>query len=320
MTNGKQGIRSSLGPGSRIGEYEILATLGSGGMGTVCAARHTRSGAEVALKFIKDELYEADLPQRLLREAEATAAVQHPNVVEIREVVMLEDGTPMIVMELLRGETLRDVIRRKGRLSVERTARYLVPVASAVAQAHEAGIVHRDLKPDNILLSRNAAGACVVKVLDFGIAKLTQSHNGVCLTGTGEVLGTPSYMSPEQIFGESDLDQRADVWSLGVILYECLAGLPPTNATKVGQVVKLIMSGGIKPLDAVAPCTPPDIVALVSRMLTLKRERRIADLRQVAEELSLYCPSAELDSWDSCRRLRLETEAETVQPRARESA
>src|SRR5688500_1886807 len=198
-------------------------------MGVVWAARHLESGVLVALKFLRTGHGGADDPdslKRFLREARAAASVRHPHVVAIREVLELPDGRPVMVMELLAGETLRNRLSRAPRLSLEEVAAILLPVASAVGTAHAQGIVHRDLKPDNIFLSRDAGGAPLVKVLDFGIAKVTRASDdhashGHGLTGSGEVLGTPNYMAPEQVFGERDIDQRCDIWALGVILYEC---------------------------------------------------------------------------------------------------
>jgi serine/threonine protein kinase len=284
---------SPLAPGTVVGgEYELQRLLGRGGMGVVWAARHVRGGTSYALKFLHvapggpDDV---EAVKRFLREARAAASVRHPHVVFTREVLELESG-PVIVMELLAGESLRERLATR-RLSLEQTARILLPVASAVGAAHQQGIVHRDLKPDNIFLSRDPGGAAVVKVLDFGIAKLTRadpraSRSG--LTGSGAVLGTPHYMSPEQVFGERDIDQRADIWALGVILYECIAGAVPTRAANVGQIFKLIVEGGIKPLAEVAPDTPPDVAVLVDRMLSRAREERPFDLKEVARILRRY--------------------------------
>jgi len=287
----------SLAPGAVVArKYQLSHALGSGGMGVVWAARHLESGAMVALKFLRTGHGGADDPdslKRFLREARAAASVRHPHVVEIREVLELAGGRPVMVMELLAGETLRNRLGRLPRLSLEEAAAILLPVASAVGTAHAQGIVHRDLKPDNIFLSHDAGGAPLVKVLDFGIAKLTRasddhSSHGHGLTGSGEVLGTPNYMSPEQVFGERDIDQRCDIWALGVILYECLSGIVPTKAANVGQVFKLIVAGGIKPLNQVLPDVPDDITDLVHRMLARRRDQRPFALNEIAQVLGAY--------------------------------
>jgi serine/threonine protein kinase len=314
---GEAGFAADMSPGKQAGDggaapsdglasgtivgrrYELLHALGRGGMGVVWAARHTETGEKLAVKFLRTGRGGAgdpDAVKRFLREARAAASVRHPHVVAIREVLELENGRPMIVMELLGGETLRERLSRSKRMSLAETAQILLPVASAVGTAHEQGIVHRDLKPDNIFLSRDAAGACTVKVLDFGIAKVTrvdeQASHSLGLTGTGEVLGTPNYMSPEQVFGERDIDQRADVWALGVILYECLSGLVPTKAANVGQVFKLIVAGGIRSLKSVSAETPAEIADLVDRMLARRREQRPFDLNEIARALAQHTDMA----------------------------
>jgi serine/threonine protein kinase len=291
----------ALAPGGLIAQkYELRHALGSGGMGVVWAARHLETGVMTALKFLRTGHGGADDPdslKRFLREARAAASVRHPHVVAIREILELSDGRPVMVMELLSGETLRTRLTRAPRMSLEEAARILLPVASAVGTAHAQGIVHRDLKPDNIFLSQDATGASIVKVLDFGIAKVTRpadehASHGHGLTGSGEVLGTPNYMSPEQVFGERDIDQRSDIWALGVILYECLSGIVPTKAANVGQVFKLIVAGGIKPLSGVLPDCPDDITDLVYRMLARRRDQRPFDLNEIAEVLRRYTPAA----------------------------
>jgi serine/threonine protein kinase len=276
------------------GEYELLRLIGGGGMGVVWAARHVRSGTSYALKFLRrapDGTRDPAAIQRFLREARAAAMVRHPHVVFTADVLEMENDWPVIVMELLVGESLRARLARSGPLSLEETARIVLPVISAVGIAHQHGIVHRDLKPDNIFLSRDPGGAAVVKVLDFGIAKMTRNDEQVTLllghSGTS-ILGTPHYMSPEQVFGEHDIDHRADIWALGVILYECLAGQVPTKAANFGQVFKLIVGGGIKPLAAAVPGLPSDATALVDRMLARTRNDRPSDLKEVARLLRRY--------------------------------
>jgi len=276
------------------GHYQLQRLLGRGGMGVVWAARHIRDATSYALKFLPvgaDGPQDPEAVKRFLREARAATAVRHPHVVFTREVLALENGWPVIVMELLAGESLRARLATGRPLSLEEAARILLPVASAVGAAHQQGIVHRDLKPDNIFLSRDPGGAACVKVLDFGLAKLTrgeQPNSRSGLTGSSEVMGTPNYMSPEQVFGERVIDQRADIWALGVILYECIAGTVPTKAANVGQVFKLIVEGGLKPLAEAAPGTPDDVAELVDRMLTRQREQRPFDLKEVARVLRRY--------------------------------
>jgi serine/threonine-protein kinase len=225
---------------------------------------------------------------RFLREARAACAVRHPNVVPIHDVLQLPSGVPIMVMDLLDGESLGDRLARTGRLSVHELAVIMLPVVSAIQAAHAASVVHRDLKPDNLFLVTTAGGRVDARVLDFGIAKVTTSDEKLDpLTKTGSMVGTPYYMSPEQLFGEKDVDHRTDVWALGIILYECLTGRRPTEADNLGQIIKLVTTTGIPPLDSVVPGIPADLSMLVSAMLTIARDARPA-LRDVEALLARY--------------------------------
>ncbi|HZS39296.1 MAG TPA: protein kinase [Polyangia bacterium] len=277
--------------GARVGgRYELARMLGEGGMGEVWAAVHTVTRKPVALKFLKASARPDDR-RRFMREARAASAVHHPSVVQIHDILEADDGTPVLVMDLLAGHTLAARLARAGSLSLGETALILAPVISAVGTAHAVGIVHRDLKPDNIFLVEHLDNRPDVKVLDFGVAKLTATEGDAAqtagLTRTGEILGTPYYMSPEQVFGEHDVDHRADVWSLGVILYECLAGKRPFEGDNVGQVLKRVMMGGLEPLHQAAPHVPQAIAQLVDRMLSVERKGR-PELREVIELLRVH--------------------------------
>ena len=266
--------------------YRLGARLGEGGMGEVWSADHTVTGRGVALKFLAPgRTQSAEAQRRFLREARAASRVDHPAVVGVHDVFELDDGSLVMVMDLLVGETLRDHLERLGRLSPRQTATLLLPVISAVGTAHQAGVVHRDLKPENIFLTSRGES----KVLDFGIAKLLEKDEvETGLTNTGALLGTPHYMSPEQVFGEKDVDARADVWSLGVILYECLAGERPFEGENPGQVMKAVLIGEQTPLDEVDPELPADLVEAVHRMLELRRRERMSDLVEVFEVLQAH--------------------------------
>jgi serine/threonine-protein kinase len=275
------------------GRYRLDRVLGQGGMGVVWAATHTITRRGVAMKFLKGPAHaRPELRRRFLREARAAATVQHPSVVEVHDVFELDDETPVMVMDLLVGETLAQRIASQGPLSVHQTASILLPVVSAVGTAHSRGVVHRDLKPENIFLAENEEGGTEIKVLDFGIAKLanvegeavTQSQ----LTGTGSMLGTPCYSAPEQLFGEKIIDHRADIWALGVVLYECLSNQLPVYGENLGQILKMLTSGEILPLERLAPQLPADILTLVGRMLSRPVEQRPKDMREVLEVLQRY--------------------------------
>ncbi|WP_437570654.1 serine/threonine-protein kinase [Sorangium sp. So ce542] len=319
-------MTNNLVPGALVASrYRVDRQLAEGGMGVIWAATHLASGERVALKLLRPGATEdASTRRRLLREARVAAAVDHPSVPSIHDVLELDNGTPFLVMDLLEGESLRDRLVRESQIPLPELSRILLPVISAVGAAHALGIVHRDLKPDNIFLLAPDVGAppgapgegpgagaadescsvapapCVpdddaaarVRVLDFGIAKLTTAH-GVTgwtsgRTGTGEMLGTPYYMSPEQILGEHDVDHRADVWSLGVILYECLTSVRPTEAENMGKVLKRILTGAIRPIGEIAPALPADVAAMIDRMLRPDRAQRPADLREVGALLARY--------------------------------
>jgi serine/threonine protein kinase len=222
--------------------------------------------------------------------------VDHPNVVSVVDVFELDDETPVIVMELLIGETLRQRLIRAGRLPLGQAAAVTLQVASAVDRAHALGIVHRDLKPENIFLVRAGAGDAV-KVLDFGIAKLLgregEEKESDSLTGTGTMLGTPAYMAPEQVLGEKDIDHRADIWALGVILYECLAGVRPVRGSGLGQVATTLATEGVAPLAKVQPDLPREMTELVMHMLERQRDRRPQTLQSVQEVLSRFAVELE---------------------------
>jgi serine/threonine protein kinase len=274
--------------------YRLEGLLGRGGMGVVWAATHTVTRRAVAIKFLRSESnpHGQELRKRFMREARAASAVKHPNVVTISDVFELDDETPVMVMDLLTGETLGQKLARESKLTLERAAALLLPVVSAVGTAHAMGIIHRDLKPDNIFIVAGAPPGEEVRVLDFGIAKVAEldgdSQGPSVITNTGAVLGTPCYMSPEQALGEPDIDHRTDIWSLGVILYECLCGVRPIQGQSVGQVVKQIISDGIRPIDEIESGLPRPVSNLIGRMLSTKRSRRPPDLNRIADVLAAY--------------------------------
>ncbi|MCW5837008.1 MAG: serine/threonine protein kinase, partial [Labilithrix sp.] len=288
-------------PGDVLGgRYELESRLGKGGMGEVWRARSVETGERVAVKVLLDDVAaDKTLYKRFLREARAASAVKHPNVVELREVQEGEGGAPFLVMELLRGETLGRRLKREGALPAAETAAILLPVFDAVEAAHAAGIVHRDLKPENIFLARDGGdgGERVrVCVLDFGIAKRVEKLAAPVAAGaaettaaaetTGAMLGTPYYMAPEQALGERDIDGRADVWALGVILYECLSGRRPTEAPTLGAILKIIVTDGVPPLGDVVTDVDPELAEAVTRMLRTSRAERAPTLDGVRAALA----------------------------------
>jgi eukaryotic-like serine/threonine-protein kinase len=283
-------MADELAPGAIVQRYRIEKLLGRGGMGCVYKAVHLDTGRECAVKAMHRHVaLKADFQKRFLREARAAMAVPHPNIVRIFEVFEHEDA-PMLSMEYLEGESLEEMLVREGRIPLDRLARILVRVTSAVGTAHALGIVHRDLKPDNVFISRGDVND--VKILDFGVAKLTATQGAAAetaaLTRTGALMGTPYYMSPEQAFGEKKIDQRADIWSLGIILYRCLSGVLPTRGSSFGDVFRAVVSGEFTPIEELVPQLPPDVARLTSRMLAKRADDRPWDLREVHAVLERY--------------------------------
>jgi eukaryotic-like serine/threonine-protein kinase len=269
-------------PAASIGAYRLERQLGEGGMGTVWAATHAETGASVALKLVKSTEAKPEQRRRMLREARVAAAINHPNVVRVLDVFEADDGSPVIVMEHLHGETLREKLDRELQLNLEEAITLLLPVISAVGTAHSLGIIHRDLKPENIFFAR-APGALEPRVLDFGTVKLTATGDlaaSIQLTAPGSLIGTPLYMAPEQITAEP-LDHRADIWSLGVVLYESLSGGRPVDGAGYEQLVVRLLMSAIVPLRAVAPDLPSEVTDLVDRMLSRDPNGRPWDLRSV---------------------------------------
>ncbi|MBI2391777.1 MAG: protein kinase [Deltaproteobacteria bacterium] len=273
------------------GRYRLERLLGEGGMGAVWSATHEITGGRVALKFLKGAGDpRSDARRRFLREARAATLVDHPNVVQIRDVVDFDD-TPVLVMDLLQGETLATRLSRLGSLDLGEAARIGLQIIAAVGAAHEAGLIHRDLKPENVFLSRVSGREELVRVLDFGIAKLVGSANSdptAAVTQSGTLIGTPAYMAPEQVFGEKELDHRVDVWAIGVVLHEMLVGLRPVEGENYGQIAKRMLSGPIVSIAVRKPDLPDDVIDLVDRMLARERDDRLADLHVAVDVLAKY--------------------------------
>jgi tRNA A-37 threonylcarbamoyl transferase component Bud32 len=291
-SDASESSRPRLAAGILIaGRYRLDHVLGEGGMGEVWAATHAITRRRVAMKFVKASAsMRPEMRQRFLREARASSLVQHPGLVEVLDVFELDGGVPVMVMDLLVGETLGARLAREKALPVGQAVALLLPAIEAIETAHRMGIVHRDLKPDNIFLKKGDGGAVTVKVLDFGIAKLTAKEGDAAdtgsITGTGSLVGTLWYMAPEQCYGEKDIDHRADVWALGVILYECLAGQRPVEGSNVGQLVKAMLHDGIMPIEKRVPGLPPELSHLITRMLSPARGDRPQSLAQVRDALS----------------------------------
>jgi serine/threonine-protein kinase len=282
-----------LAPGLLVADkYELDAEIGEGGMGVIWSATQRPTRRRVALKFLKI-LSDSppDARHRFLREARVASAIRHPNVVDVLDLLEPPGFPPIIVMELLEGEPLQSRLARHGKLSLYAAARLLLPAISAIGTAHAAGVVHRDLKPENIFIARDFHGADLVKILDFGVAKLTSTIGLVPVTAhltvKGTIVGTMSYMAPEQAMTEPNIDHRADIWSLGIILYQLLTGILPTEGATLMESMARTLSG-VPSIERYAPELPESIRRLVGRMVAVSPADRPVDLREVFESLTPF--------------------------------
>ncbi|MBX3189474.1 MAG: serine/threonine protein kinase [Labilithrix sp.] len=282
-----------LNPGSILGgRYQIIRTLGQGGMGEVYEATQMQLARRVALKTVRSDLAaRPELLARFRREAESAAALGHPNLVQVTD---FHEGTPgeppFLVMEYLDGETVAQVLAREGRVPPPRAAFIAVQLLSGLAAAHRAGIVHRDVKPANIFLQSTTAMRDLVKVLDFGVAKLAldAAPNAKPMTQAGQVVGTLAYMAPEQALAGRTIDARTDIYGVGATLFHALAGVRPLEATVPG--------GGRAPLDQIAPWVSRDLAAIIERALHKEPDARWQTADEMAAALQPFSQSASVSS------------------------
>jgi len=263
--------------GARVGDrYDVEAVLGAGGMGCVLAARHRITRRRVALKVVPyDAATDATVAARFALEAQAPCALDHPNIVEVLDAGADEArGLLYVAQELLEGVSLERHLAARGRLPWQETLAIVVPVASALAAAHAAGLTHRDLKPANLHLALEH-GVVVPKLLDWGIARATWAPH---VTVAGAVFGTPAYMAPEQARGESDVGPQADVWALGVLLHECIAGTVPFDGSNYNATLAAVLTAPVPRLDALVPGVPRALADVVARALARDRARRWASV------------------------------------------
>lgn len=281
----------SVQPGTLIASrYEILRTIGAGGMGDVHQARRVADGSFVAIKVLREEMVkDPEALARFRREAHAAAALKSRHAARIYDVGELPSGQPFIVMEYLDGIDLMTEIETRGRVSFVEGATWLLEVCDAIAEAHELGIIHRDLKPPNIFLARGPGGRSA-KVLDFGISKMTRLVDGH-VTSTQMSFGSPLYMSPEQIRSTKLVDTRSDIWSLGVILYEALTGVPPFFAESAGALAVVISTDPFEPATMRCPDLPRGLDEVFARALTKDPNRRYPTVRELARDLGALLAS-----------------------------
>ncbi|MEZ4360605.1 MAG: protein kinase [Kofleriaceae bacterium] len=274
--------------GTSAGNYEITSQLGLGGMGAVYLARHTLLGRPAAVKVLRPELsHDHDLVQRFFNEARAATAIRHPSIVEIYDFGFLPDHNAYIIMEFLEGESLGARLREVDRVPWTQALILTRQIAGALAAAHEQQIVHRDLKPDNVFIVADPeiAGGERIKLLDFGIAKLSAPPGGNRGTLTGELMGTPTYMAPEQCRGTGAIDGRADLYALGCILYDMLCGRPPFLADGAGDFIAHHLYFPPEPPRAHEPLLPEQVERLVLWLLEKDPDRRPRSAADVIDEI-----------------------------------
>ncbi len=271
------------------GKYKVEGIFAEGGMGVVCLGRHVQLDQPVAIKFLRRTLSgRPAIVQRFLNEARALAALRSEHVVRVMDVGQLESGRPYLVMEHLDGVHLDALLERDGPLSVERAVSYVLQVCEPLAEAHALGIVHRDIKPENLFLWSGGPNQDTVKVLDFGLAKQLGSSKALGVTGPQDSLGSPCYMSPEQITTPQLVDSRTDVWSLGVVLYRLLTNSLPFDGASLVETLSHILNATPRPLAEVVPGLDAELEAIVRRCLERAPEARYQTMSQLADALNGY--------------------------------
>jgi eukaryotic-like serine/threonine-protein kinase len=278
------------------GKFRIERVLGVGGMGMVVSAMHIQLEERVAIKFLLPEaLMNAEAVARFGREARAAVKIKSEHVARVTDVGALETGAPYMVMELLRGQDLSHVLRDNGALPIAVAVQYLLQACEALAEAHAVGIVHRDLKPANLFLTARADGSPCIKVLDFGISKVTNpsgSGSDMGMTRTQSIMGSPLYMSPEQLASAKDVDQRTDVWAVGCVLYELVTGRVPFEAETMPQLCTLILHTEPPPPRSVRADVPEALDQAILRCLRKDRNQRYANVAALAADLAHFSPDA----------------------------
>jgi serine/threonine-protein kinase len=296
------------------GKYRITGRIGEGGMGVVLAAEEQPLGRTVAIKMLLPRYArDGESAARFLREARAAAAITSEHVVRILAVDKQDDGTPYIVMEHLRGSDLAQRVDAGGPLPIDDAVEAVLQACEALAEAHALGIVHRDLKPQNLFLSKRADGSPLVKILDFGISKAPQGDAPDALTKTSTVMGSPLYMSPEQVRSQKEVDRRADVWALGVVLFELSTGKPIYDAPTVSALYAMIAADPPRRLTELCPEAPAELEQVILRCLEKDPKRRFQDVGALARALAPFAPERAKPAVARIERI-VDTGAETSRP------
>jgi uncharacterized protein (TIGR02266 family) len=277
------------------GRYQLLRDLGRGAAGVVYEARHLFTGRFVAVKLLLSQVRRADqkeLRARLEREGRALASIRHPGVVEVLDGGLTPEGFSYLVMEMVEGRTLEGLLAARGKLSVANAAGLALQLCDALGAVHGAGVVHRDVKPANVLVQRSPNGSEVIKLLDFGVVKLLEPAPDEKLTQAGAIIGTPAYMAPEQLLAEGDIDGRADVYSLGVTMFECLSGTMPHEGSYSKILFSTARNEPTPSLHSRAPDVPAPLALVVDRAIAKAPADRFASAHEFAAAIEKAVPGA----------------------------
>ncbi len=277
------------------GKYRVERVLGQGGMGVVVVAMHDELDQRVAIKFLlPDALADADWVARFAREARAATRIKSEHAVKVYDVGKLESGAPYMVMEYLEGRDLQTILTDRRRIPVPEAVEYLLQACEAIAEAHGAGVVHRDLKPANLFVTNRTDGSPCVKILDFGISKMTSltGARDQTVTNTTAIVGSPLYMSPEQMKASKNVDRRTDIWSLGIILQELVSGIPSFVANTTAELCALVLTDRPTPLRTTLPDAPPGLDVIIERCLRKSPDERFATIAELALALEPFGPTS----------------------------
>lgn len=279
---------AALEPGAIVaGKYRVEHRLGRGGMGQVFAAVHLQSGERVAIKLLHQSLNNsAENLDRFLQEGRAAATIESPHVARVLDAGSLEDGSPYLVLEYLEGRDLAKTIKKSGPFPITQAVDFIVQACHALSEAHSRGIIHRDLKPSNLFLTTRADGSPFIKVLDFGISKFV--YEGHSHTQTSDILGSPPYMSPEQLRSTKHVDHRTDIWSLGTILFELLTGRTPFVADTMADLCMKIVAEPSPPLRSLLPSAPPGLEAILLRCHEKDPAARFSSAQELSAALAPF--------------------------------
>lgn len=302
------------------GRYRLARKLGEGGMGAVYEAEHEILDKRVAIKILHPSYSSnSEALERFRREARAASKIGHQGIVEVQDVGLADDGSPYLVMELLEGESLAELLQHEKTLSEKFVLDLADQILSVLVEVHTLGIVHRDLKPDNIFLCMREDGSFQVKLVDFGICKITTDIGGPALTHTGTAMGTPFYMSPEQAMGTKDVDLRTDIWSVGVILYEALTGRVPYPGDNYNVVIAALLTEEYPPLRKFCPDIRPEVENILLRAMAREPEERydwagrfLGDIRALGEDDSTRVAVSPFSSSRPNASDEFDTQAETI--------